>query len=159
MYKRQENGWQTAFMCPTEILAEQHHLSLSEWFSSLGLSVELLTGSTKSSERKEIITKLKSGEINILVGTHALFQKDVVFNCLGLTVIDEQHRFGVHQRFSMLEKGGTDNQSPHQLIMTATPIPRTLAMTVYGSLETSIIDEMPPGRKPCLLYTSPSPRD
>ena len=94
-----ENGWQTAFMCPTEILAEQHHLSLSEWFSSLGLSVELLTGSTKSSERKEIITKLKSGEINILVGTHALFQKDVIFNCLGLTVIDEQHRFGVHQRF------------------------------------------------------------
>ena len=151
-----ENGWQTAFMCPTEILAEQHHLSLSEWFSSLGLSVELLTGSTKSSERKEIITKLKSGEINILVGTHALFQKDVVFNCLGLTVIDEQHRFGVHQRFSMLEKGGTDNQSPHQLIMTATPIPRTLAMTVYGSLETSIIDEMPPGRKPVETSARPN---
>ena len=143
-----ENGWQTAFMCPTEILAEQHQISLSQWFRPLGLNVELLTGSTKASERKEIISKLRNGEINILVGTHALFQKDVIFNSLGLTVIDEQHRFGVHQRFSMLEKGGTENQSPHQLIMTATPIPRTLAMTVYGSLETSIIDEMPPGRKP-----------
>ena len=90
-------------MCPTEILAEQHYLSLSEWFSSLGLKVELLTGSTNASDRKEIIKKLKGGEINILVGTHALFQEDVIFNCLGLTVIDEQHRFGVHQRFSMLE--------------------------------------------------------
>ena len=151
-----ENGWQTAFMCPTEILAEQHHLSLSEWFSSLGLRVELLTGSTNTSDRKEIISKLKSGEINILVGTHALFQEDVIFNCLGLTVIDEQHRFGVHQRFSMLEKGGTKNQSPHQLIMTATPIPRTLAMTVYGSLETSIIDEMPPGRRPVETSARPN---
>ena len=150
------NGWQTAFMCPTEILAEQHHLSLSEWFSSLGLSVELLTGSTNTSDRIEIISKLKSGEINILVGTHALFQEDVIFNCLGLTVIDEQHRFGVHQRFSMLEKGGTKNQSPHQLIMTATPIPRTLAMTVYGSLETSIIDEMPPGRRPVETSARPN---
>ena len=151
-----ENGWQTAFMCPTEILAEQHHLSLSEWFSSLGLRVELLTGSSNASDRKEIISKLKGGEINILVGTHALFQEDVIFNCLGLTVIDEQHRFGVHQRFSMLEKGGTKNQSPHQLIMTATPIPRTLAMTVYGSLETSIIDEMPPGRRPVETSARPN---
>jgi len=151
-----ENGWQTAFMCPTEILAEQHHLSLSEWFSSLGLRVELLTGSTNASDRKEIISKLKSGEINILVGTHALFQEDVIFNYLGLNVIDEQHRFGVHQRFSMLEKGGTKNQSPHQLIMTATPIPRTLAMTVYGSLETSIIDEMPPGRRPVETSARPN---
>ena len=151
-----ENGWQTAFMCPTEILAEQHHLSLSEWFSSLGLKVELLTGSTNASDRKKIITNLKGGEINILVGTHALFQEDVIFNCLGLTVIDEQHRFGVHQRFSMLEKGGTKNQSPHQLIMTATPIPRTLAMTVYGSLETSVIDEMPPGRRPVETSARPN---
>ena len=151
-----ENGWQTAFMCPTEILAEQHHLSLSEWFSPLGLIVELLTGSTNASDRKKIISKLKNGEINILVGTHALFQEDVIFNCLGLTVIDEQHRFGVHQRFSMLEKGGTKNQSPHQLIMTATPIPRTLAMTVYGSLETSIIDEMPPGRRPVETSARPN---
>ena len=151
-----ENGWQTAFMCPTEILAEQHHLSLSEWFSPLGLRVELLTGSTNASDRKKIISKLKNGEINILVGTHALFQEDVIFNCLGLTVIDEQHRFGVHQRFSMLEKGGTKNQSPHQLIMTATPIPRTLAMTVYGSLETSIIDEMPPGRRPVETSARPN---
>jgi RecG-like helicase len=151
-----ENSWQTAFMCPTEILVEQHYLSLFEWFSSLGMKVELLTGSTNASDRKEIIKKLKGGEINILVGTHALFLEDVIFNCLGLTVIDEQHRFGVHQRFSMLEKGGTKNQSPHQLIMTATPIPRTLPMTVYGSLETSVIDEMPPGRRPVETSARPN---
>ena len=151
-----ENGWQTAFMCPTEILAEQHHLSLTEWFSPHDLKIELLTGSTNSSNRKEIVTKLQTGEINILVGTHALFQEDVIFNRLGLTVIDEQHRFGVHQRFSMLEKGGTKQLSPHQLIMTATPIPRTLAMTVYGSLETSIIDELPPGRKPVETSARPN---
>ena len=142
------NEWQTAFMCPTEILAEQHHQTLSNWFSPLGLKVDLLTGSTTATRRKKIISELEEGKINILVGTHALFQKDVVFYRLGLTVIDEQHRFGVHQRFSMLEKGGSKKLSPHQLIMTATPIPRTLAMTVYGSLETSIIDELPPGRKP-----------
>ena len=143
-----ENEWQTAFMCPTEILAEQHHQTLSEWFSPLDLKVAILTGSTTASKRKKIVSELEEGAIDILVGTHALFQKDVIFNRLGLTIIDEQHRFGVHQRFSMLEKGGSKKHSPHQLIMTATPIPRTLAMTVYGSLETSIIDELPPGRKP-----------
>ncbi len=125
-----DNDWQTAFMCPTEILAEQHHQTLSEWFSPLDLKVAILTGSTTASKRKKIVSELEEGVIDILVGTHALFQKDVIFNRLGLTIIDEQHRFGVHQRFSMLEKGGSKKRSPHQLIMTATPIPRTLAMTV-----------------------------
>ena len=134
------NQWQTALLCPTEILAEQHFSSFLGWFEEVGIKVSLLTGSTKSKERKLIIQDLEEGNIDILIGTHAIFQLGIKFNNLGLTVIDEQHRFGVHQRFSMLEKGGISNQSPHQLIMTATPIPRTLAMTVYGSLETSIID-------------------
>jgi len=150
------NGWQTAFMCPTEILAEQHHQTLLGWFSSLGIKVGLLTGSTTTVKRKKITSDLYEGEIDILVGTHALFQEDVIFSKLGLTIIDEQHRFGVHQRFSMLEKGGSKSQSPHQLIMTATPIPRTLAMTVYGSLETSIIDELPPGRRPVKTSARPN---
>ena len=136
------NNWQTAFLCPTEILAEQHFNSFQAWFNELGLKTELLTGSTKAKDRKLIVKELALGEIDILIGTHAIFQSGVEFKRLGLTIIDEQHRFGVHQRFSMLEKGGRQNSSPHQLIMTATPIPRTLAMTVY-----------------CLLYTSPSPRD
>jgi ATP-dependent DNA helicase RecG len=151
-----ENEWQTAFMCPTEILAEQHHQTLSEWFDKFGLRVELLTGSTSASKRKKIISDLYNGDIHILVGTHALFQNDIIFDKLGLTVIDEQHRFGVHQRFSMLEKGGSKERSPHQLIMTATPIPRTLAMTVYGSLETSVIDELPPGRMPVITSARPN---
>ena len=139
------NNWQTAFLCPTEILAEQHFNSFQAWFNELGLKTELLTGSTKAKDRKLIVKELALGEIDILIGTHAIFQSGVEFKRLGLTIIDEQHRFGVHQRFSMLEKGGKQNSSPHQLIMTATPIPRTLAMTVYGSLETSVIDELPPG--------------
>jgi len=151
-----ENEWQTAFMCPTEILAEQHHQTLSEWFDKFGLRVELLTGSTSAQKRKKIISDLYNGDIHILVGTHALFQNDIIFDKLGLTVIDEQHRFGVHQRFSMLEKGGSKERSPHQLIMTATPIPRTLAMTVYGSLETSVIDELPPGRMPVITSARPN---
>jgi ATP-dependent DNA helicase RecG len=151
-----ENEWQTAFMCPTEILAEQHHQTLSEWFDKFGLRVELLTGSTSASKRKKIISDLYNGDIHILVGTHALFQNDIIFDKLGRTVIDEQHRFGVHQRFSMLEKGGSKERSPHQLIMTATPIPRTLAMTVYGSLETSVIDELPPGRMPVITSARPN---
>ena len=149
------NGYQTALLCPTEILAEQHFTSFSDWFKKLGIKVMLLTGSTKAKERKIIIEDLAAGKIDILIGTHAIFQSGIEFNSLGLTVIDEQHRFGVHQRFSMLEKGGKTNQSPHQLIMTATPIPRTLAMTVYGSLETSIIDELPPGRNPVQTSSRP----
>ena len=149
------NNWQTAFLCPTEILAEQHFNSFQAWFNELGLKTELLTGSTKAKERKLIVKELSLGEIDILIGTHAIFQSGVEFKRLGLTIIDEQHRFGVHQRFSMLEKGGKQNSSPHQLIMTATPIPRTLAMTVYGSLETSVIDELPPGRNPVQTSSRP----
>ena len=149
------NNWQTAFLCPTEILAEQHFNSFQAWFNELGLKTELLTGSTKAKERKLIVKELALGEIDILIGTHAIFQSGVEFKRLGLTIIDEQHRFGVHQRFSMLEKGGKQNSSPHQLIMTATPIPRTLAMTVYGSLETSVIDELPPGRNPVQTSSRP----
>lgn len=149
------NNWQTAFLCPTEILAEQHFNSFQAWFNELGLKTELLTGSTKAKDRKLIVKELALGEIDILIGTHAIFQSGVEFKRLGLTIIDEQHRFGVHQRFSMLEKGGRQNSSPHQLIMTATPIPRTLAMTVYGSLETSVIDELPPGRNPVQTSSRP----
>ena len=149
------NNWQTAFLCPTEILAEQHFNSFQAWFNELGLKTELLTGSTKAKEKKLIVKELALGEIDILIGTHAIFQSGVEFKRLGLTIIDEQHRFGVHQRFSMLEKGGKQNSSPHQLIMTATPIPRTLAMTVYGSLETSVIDELPPGRNPVQTSSRP----
>ena len=149
------NNWQTAFLCPTEILAEQHFNSFQAWFNELGLKTELLTGSAKAKERKLIVKELALGEIDILIGTHAIFQSGVEFKRLGLTIIDEQHRFGVHQRFSMLEKGGRQDSSPHQLIMTATPIPRTLAMTVYGSLETSIIDELPPGRNPVQTSSRP----
>ena len=149
------NGWQTALLCPTEILAEQHFNSFQTWFDHLGIKTELLTGSTKAKDKKQIVKELAKGEIDILIGTHAIFQSGVDFNRLGLTIIDEQHRFGVHQRFSMLEKGGKEQLSPHQLIMTATPIPRTLAMTVYGSLETSVIDELPPGRKPVQTSSRP----
>ena len=149
------NNWHTAFLCPTVILAEQHFNSFQAWFNELGLKTELLTGSTKAKERKLIVKELSLGEIDILIGTHAIFQSGVEFKRLGLTIIDEQHRFGVHQRFSMLEKGGKQNSSPHQLIMTATPIPRTLAMTVYGSLETSVIDELPPGRNPVQTSSRP----
>ena len=149
------NGWQTALLCPTEILAEQHFNSFQTWFDHLGIKTELLTGSTKAKDKKQIVKELAKGEIDILIGTHAIFQSGVDFNRLGLTIIDEQHRFGVHQRFSMLEKGGKEQLSPHQLIMTATPIPRTLAMTVYGSLETSVIDELPPGRNPVKTSSRP----
>ena len=149
------NGWQTALLCPTEILAEQHFNSFQTWFDDLGIKTELLTGSTKAKDKKQIVKELAKGEIDILIGTHAIFQSGVDFDRLGLTIIDEQHRFGVHQRFSMLEKGGKEQLSPHQLIMTATPIPRTLAMTVYGSLETSVIDELPPGRNPVQTSSRP----
>ena len=149
------NGWQTALLCPTEILAEQHFNSFQTWFDHLDIKTELLTGSTKAKDKKQIVKELAKGEIDILIGTHAIFQSGVDFNRLGLTIIDEQHRFGVHQRFSMLEKGGKEQLSPHQLIMTATPIPRTLAMTVYGSLETSVIDELPPGRNPVQTSSRP----
>ena len=151
-----DNSLQTAFMCPTEILAEQHYENMTQWFNDLGIKVDLLLGSTKAKDRKRILSDLQSGKTQVLLGTHALFQKDVIFKSVGLTIIDEQHRFGVHQRFTLLEKGGDKEKSPHQLIMTATPIPRTLSMTVYGALDTSIIDELPPGRRPVETTSRPN---
>jgi ATP-dependent DNA helicase RecG len=139
-----ENGYQAVMMAPTEILAEQHYARILEWANPLGLQVSLMTGNLKHAERKKISEKIKCGDSHIIIGTHALIQEGVVFNNLGLAVIDEQHRFGVIQRSSLRKKG----VNPDVLVMTATPIPRTLAMTVYGDLDTSIIDEMPPGRQP-----------
>lgn len=140
-----DNGCQGALMAPTEILASQHYDTLKEWCDRINVRVELLTGSTKAKKRREIHEGLENGEINILVGTHALIEDAVRFRRLGVAVIDEQHRFGVAQRARMWKKGEI---APHVLVMTATPIPRTLAMTVYGDLDVSVIDELPPGRKP-----------
>ncbi len=137
------NGYQGIFMAPTEILAEQHFINFKELFAEFDYEIQLLTGSLKSSERQEIIERIKSGEANLIIGTHALFQESLDYNNPGLIVIDEQHRFGVEQRHSLKEKG--DN--PDLLIMTATPIPRSMAMLIYGDLDLSVIDEMPPGRK------------
>jgi ATP-dependent DNA helicase RecG len=139
------NGFQAAIMAPTEILANQHFESLSSLVSELPIEVALLTGSTKKKKRIEIHEKLLSGQINLLIGTHALLENTVQFQNLGLVVIDEQHRFGVAQRAKMWKK---NTIPPHILIMTATPIPRTSAMTFYGDLDVSVIDELPPGRKP-----------
>lgn len=140
-----DNGAQSCFMAPTEILAEQHFNGLSEYTSKLGIPIAKLTGSTKASERKKILSKLENGEIDIIIGTHALIEDRVKFKNLGLCIIDEQHRFGVAQRAKLWQKN--ENHFPHILVMTATPIPRTLAMTLYGDLEISTIDELPPGRK------------
>ncbi len=142
-----DNGYQAAFMAPTEILAEQHFKTISELLKKLNLHIALLTGSTKTADRKILHEQLRSGEIHILIGTHALIEDVVQFQKLGLVIVDEQHRFGVQQRAKLWLKG-SDGEVPHMLIMTATPIPRTLAMTVYGDLDTSVIDELPPGRKP-----------
>ncbi len=140
-----DNGFQTAFMAPTEILATQHYNTLKKFLGKMDLRVELLTGSTKKVQRKAIHQALQNRELPILVGTHALIEDTVQFNNLGLVVIDEQHRFGVAQRAKLWKK---NKIPPHVLVMTATPIPRTLAMTLYGNLDISVIDEMPPGRKP-----------
>jgi ATP-dependent DNA helicase RecG len=139
-----DNGYQTCMMVPTEILAEQHFKNAQKFLEPIGLKVSLLTGKTKTSERNKILEDLAGGEINLLIGTHALIEDWVQFQNLALVIVDEQHRFGVEQRGKLKGKG----MSPHFLVMTATPIPRTLAMTVYGDLEVSIIDEMPPGRSP-----------
>ncbi len=140
-----DNGYQACMMAPTEILATQHYESLSQLLSPLGVSIMLLTGSTKKKERDQILPLLAEGEIQILIGTHALIEDGVVFKNLGIAVIDEQHRFGVAQRARLWAK---NVQPPHVLVMTATPIPRTLAMTLYGDLDVSVIDQLPPGRKP-----------
>ncbi|MBE9249295.1 ATP-dependent DNA helicase RecG [Dolichospermum sp. LEGE 00240] len=138
-----QSGYQAALMAPTEVLAEQHYRKLVSWFNLLHLPVELLTGSTKVAKRREIYSQLETGELPLLVGTHALIQDKVNFQQLGLVVIDEQHRFGVEQRAKLQQKG----EQPHVLTMTATPIPRTLALTVHGDLDVSQIDELPPGRQ------------
>jgi ATP-dependent DNA helicase RecG len=140
-----DNGYQTALMAPTEILANQHLKTITKFLEGIAVNVAILTGTTKHTERKKILQALLNGEIHILIGTHALIEDRVVFNNLGLIVIDEQHRFGVEQRAKLRLKNTTP---PHVLVMTATPIPRTLAMTLYGDLDSSIIDELPPGRKP-----------
>lgn len=139
-----ENGYQAALMAPTEILAEQHFLTIHKFLEDLGVKVVLLVGAQRKSERDEVLKCIYEGEAEIVVGTHALIQEGVEFKRLGLVVVDEQHRFGVMQRASLIEKGLT----PDVLVMTATPIPRTLSLTLYGDLDFSVIDEMPPGRKP-----------
>ncbi len=142
-----ESGFQCALMAPTEILVEQHRCNFSEWLSPMGLQVVSLTGADKGAKRTQKLKAIALGEANIVVGTHTLFQASVLFQSLGFIIIDEQHRFGVDQRLA-LQKKATRNVMPHQLIMTATPIPRTLAMSIYADLDYSQIDEMPPGRKP-----------
>jgi ATP-dependent DNA helicase RecG len=156
-----ENNYQVALMAPTEILAEQHYRKFSGWLETLGLEVAWLSGSTKKTIKKQILTKTAAGDTPIIVGTHALFEDDVVFNNLGLAIIDEQHRFGVRQRLALRLKGtqaavadsagkaeAPSYAQPHQLMMSATPIPRTLAMSYYADLDVSVIDELPPGRTP-----------
>ena len=140
-------GLQVALMAPTELLAEQHRRNFEGWFAPLGVEVSWLSGRTKGSARRSTLERIASGSAAIVVGTHALFQDEVVFNRLGLVIVDEQHRFGVHQRLSLTEKGGQQGH-PHQLVLTATPIPRTLSMLAYADLDCSVIDELPPGRKP-----------
>jgi ATP-dependent DNA helicase RecG len=143
-----EAGYQAAVMAPTEILAEQHFRNFSEQLEPLGVTVAWLSGKLTAKARRETVSDVAEGRARVAVGTHALFQGDVAFDDLALVVIDEQHRFGVHQRMALREKGNRDGRLPHQLIMTATPIPRTLAMTAYADLDSSVIDELPPGRTP-----------
>ncbi|RUO53564.1 ATP-dependent DNA helicase RecG [Pseudidiomarina homiensis] len=151
-------GYQVALMAPTEILAEQHALTFRQWFAPLGIEVGWLAGKQTSKQRNEVLATLKTGQTQLVVGTHALFQADVKYHNLSLVIIDEQHRFGVHQRLELREKGVQQGFQPHQLIMTATPIPRTLAMTAYADLATSIIDELPPGRTPVTTVAIPDTR-
>ncbi len=143
-----EAGYQVALMAPTELLAEQHFRSFSDWLAPLGIEVAWHTGKLKGKARTATLGSIADGSAAVAIGTHALFQAEVEFARLGLVIIDEQHRFGVHQRLALRDKGRSGEQRPHQLVMTATPIPRTLAMTVYADLDTSIIDELPPGRQP-----------
>ena len=153
-----ESGYQVAIMAPTELLAEQHLLAFRSWFRPLGIEVAWLTGRLPASERKGVIQGLLQGSVKLVIGTHALFQQEVVFLNLGLVVVDEQHRFGVGQRLALVAKGGSSGLSPHQLTMTATPIPRTLAMTFYADLDISSIDELPPGRQTVTTVALPESR-
>ncbi len=152
-----EAGWQVALMAPTEILAEQHYLNFKRWFEPLGIQVAWLSGKQKGKARTQAEAIIRGGLAQLVVGTHALFQENVEFARLGLVIIDEQHRFGVDQRLALRNKGA-EQTTPHQLVMTATPIPRTLAMSAYGDLDTSVIDELPPGRTPIQTVTIPLDR-
>ncbi len=151
-------GVQAAIMAPTEILAEQHWRNFSDWFRPLGIEPAWLSGSQKAAARREALAAIADGGAQLIVGTHALFQEGVEFANLALVVIDEQHRFGVHQRMALRDKGVGDTGQPHQLVMTATPIPRTLAMAAYADLDTSVIDELPPGRQPVSTIAVPDTR-
>ena len=152
------SGYQAAVMAPTEILAEQHWHSFSEWFKTLGIKPTWLSGSQKVASRRDSLELITSGNAKLVIGTHALFQEGFDFKNLGLVVIDEQHRFGVHQRMALRNKGISGKNKPHQLVMTATPIPRTLAMAAYADLDTSIIDELPPNRQPVSTVAIPETR-
>jgi ATP-dependent DNA helicase RecG len=143
-----ETGRQVALMAPTELLADQHAQNFRRWFEPLGVTCALLSGRQTGRARSSILSGIREGHAAIVIGTHALFQESVAFSSLALVIVDEQHRFGVHQRLSLREKGAAGGHQPHQLIMTATPIPRTLAMTAYADLDVSVIDELPPGRTP-----------
>jgi ATP-dependent DNA helicase RecG len=151
-------GVQTAIMAPTEILAEQHLRSFSDWFRPLGITPVWLSGSQRAALRRESLQSIAGGSAQLIIGTHALFQEGVDFHRLGLVIIDEQHRFGVHQRMALRDKGSSKNGRPHQLVMTATPIPRTLAMAAYADLDTSVINELPPGRQPVSTVAVPETR-
>jgi len=151
-------GVQTAIMAPTEILAEQHWRNFSGWFRPRGLEPAWLSGSQRAAARRESLAAIADGRAQLVVGTHALFQEGVEFNRLALVIIDEQHRFGVHQRMALRDKGVSAEGHPHQLVMTATPIPRTLAMAAYADLDTSVIDELPPGRRPVATIAVPDTR-
>ncbi|PMN93760.1 ATP-dependent DNA helicase RecG [Enterovibrio norvegicus] len=153
-----EQGYQVALMAPTELLAEQHAINFAQWLEPLGISVGWLAGKLTGKAKEAELEKIASGDAKMVVGTHALFQKHVEFENLALVIIDEQHRFGVHQRLELREKGMKKGIHPHQLIMTATPIPRTLAMTAYADLDTSVIDELPPGRTPIQTVAVPDTR-
>ncbi len=152
------SGVQAAVMAPTELLAEQHWQNFTGWFADLGITLAWLSGSQKQSDRNRSLAAIANGSAQLIIGTHALFQEGVGFNNLALIVIDEQHRFGVHQRMALRNKGVATGSQPHQLVMTATPIPRTLAMAAYADLDTSVIDEMPPGRQPVQTVAVPDTR-
>lgn len=148
VYTASKNGMQSALMAPTEVLATQHFETFSKLFENTGIKCELLVGSTKAKDKKAIKEQLKNGEIDLIIGTHALIQEDVEFDRLGLVITDEQHRFGVKQRTGLCSKG----ENPHVYVMSATPIPRTLALIFFGDLKVSVLDELPPGRQKIDTY-------
>ncbi|HEY5791081.1 MAG TPA: ATP-dependent DNA helicase RecG, partial [Gammaproteobacteria bacterium] len=153
-----ESGWQAAVVAPTELLAEQHARNFRHWLEPLGVNCAWLAGRMPAAARRDVLAALGDGSAQVAIGTHALFQETPEFARLGLVVVDEQHRFGVHQRLAMRDKGADGARRPHQLIMTATPIPRTLAMTAYADLDLSVIDGLPPGRKPVTTVALPDRR-